>query len=240
VIKGLPAEDGFDFDAWEGVLESPGGGLGLGLIYVAAPIAGDNGPGDGIGSQDGLLGHVVDVFAGGGEGAIEETYDLSVGDRFPVHNGIAMGGGDFHGVNVMDGVFHRFQNLILREFRYIREKGGDALGLAASGYDVDGPNGDGGGLTGGENDVGVVGQDDDVLRTGCSSGFQEFLGAGVHGSLAWNDGMGTKIVEEADEAFTPGHGYDGEVGGILVLSMEGEESLMLLADIVHLDTDSLA
>ena len=51
MIEGLTAEDGLDFDAGEGVLKPPGGGLGLGFLNVAAPIEGDDGAGGGVGGK---------------------------------------------------------------------------------------------------------------------------------------------------------------------------------------------
>ena len=241
MVERLPAEDGLNFDAWEGVFESSGGGLCLGFLDVAAPIEGDDVAGAGVGGDDGAVGDIVDAFADGGKYAVEETDDLSPGDGLAVHDGIAMGGGDFDGVEVFDGVFHGFQNLVPGEFRHIGEQGGDALGLATGGDDVEGFFSDFRGLAGGEDDVGVVGEDDNFFSAGGAGGFQKFLSAGVHGALTGDDGVAAEIVEEAYETFAPGHGDDGEGrSGFLLLAMEGEEALMLLADIVYLDADGAA
>ena len=210
MIEGLTAEDGLDFDAGEGVLEPPGGGLGLGFLNVAAPIEGDDGAGGGVGGKDGAVGHVLDVVADGGKDAVEKADDVSPRDGLAVHYRVAVSGGDFHGVEVLDGVFHGLQDLGLGDLGDIGEERGDALGLAGGGDDVEGDIGYGGSLAGSEDDVGVVGEDYDFFRAGGPGRLQQFLGAGVHGALAGNYGVTAKVVEEVDEPFSPGYGDDGE------------------------------
>ena len=239
MVEGLTAEDGFDFNAGEGVFELPGGGLCLGFLYVAAPIEGYDVAGARVGGGDGTMGHFVDVFADGFEDAIEKADDLSSSDGLAIHYGVSMGGGDFDSVDVIDGVFHGLQHLVPWEFRDVGEEGSDALGLAAGGDDVEGFAGDFGGLARGKYDVGVVWQDDDIFRAGGTDCFQQFLGAGVHGALAGDYCVAAEIVKEADEAFAPGYGDDGEGRSVLLLTMEGEEALMLLADVIHLDANGV-
>ena len=237
MIEGLTAEDGLDFDAGEGVLKPPGGGLGLGILNVAAPIEGDDGAGDGVGGKDGAVGHVVDVVADGGKDAVEKADDVSQRNGLAVHYCVAVGGGDFHGVEVLDGVFHGLQDLGLGDLGDVGEQRGNALGLVAGWDDVEADIGYGGGLAGGEDDVGVVGEDYDVFRAGGPGSLQQFLGAGVHGALAGNYGVTAEVVKEVNEPFSPGYGDDGEGRDVLLPGVEGEEPLVLLADVVHLNAN---
>ena len=165
---------------------------------------------------------------------------MSQRNGLTVHYSIAMGGGDFHGVEVMNGVFHGLQDLGLGDLGDVGEQRRDALGLAGGGDDVEGDIGYGGGLAGGEDDVGVVGKDYDFFRAGGPGRLQQFLGAGVHGALAGNYGVTAEVVEEVNEPFSPGYGDDGEGRDILLPGVEGKEPLVLLANVVHLNAYSAA
>ncbi len=240
MVEGLPAEYGLDLDVGEGVFELLGGGLSLGFLYVAAPVEGHDMTIAGVGGDNSAMGHFMDMLAYDRKDAVEEADYLSSDNGPAVHDGVAMCGGDFDGMNVLDGVFHGLQDLVAGEFRDVGEQGGDALSLAAGGDDVEGFADDFGSLAGGEDDVGVVREDDHVFRAGGASGFQQFLGAGVHGALAGNDGVAAEIIEEADEAVTPGYGDNSEVRSCLLLAVEGEEALVLLVDVIYLDADGVA
>lgn len=142
MVEGLTAEYGLDFDAWEGGFELPGGGLSLGFLNVATPIEGDDMAGAGVGSDDCPKGDFMDVFADGGQDAVEKSDDLTLRDGLAVHFCVSVGGGDFDGVDILNRVLHSPNDLGAGEFRHVGEESGYALGLTAGGNNVEGLVGD--------------------------------------------------------------------------------------------------
>ena len=66
------------------------------------------------------------------------------------------------------------------------------------------------GLLGGEDDVAVVGQDDDLLGAEGLDGVEQLRGAGIHGLAAVDDGVAAELAEELLVAVA---GDDGDDDG---------------------------
>src|SRR3972149_3053701 len=153
---------------------------------------------------------------GGGTGhrtAVQDGDGLSLFYGQLLKAGGAGGPGNLHRLYLLAGLLHGLDIDLQGGLVVQGQDGGHPLGDAGGGDHLYLLLGQGAGLLGGEDNIGVVGQDDDPVRGDGLNGRGELPGAGVHGLPPRDDGGGPQALEDLEQALPRDHHYCGQGQG---------------------------
>src|SRR5690242_17394691 len=201
----LAALHNLDLRSWVSLFDAPGRLVGGLRRHARAEVDRQDLALAGIQTADRVEQHGAHLVAGGDEPVVDQADDVALVDADAINLHGADRLGDLGDLHARDRALHRTAVGVEIGLEVEGEQRAHALRQRVGRDDVDLLGGELRHLPCAQNDVAVVGQQDDLLGRAGLHRFQQLLGAGVHRLATGHDGGDSQALEDLDPALAGRH-----------------------------------